>query len=91
MDGSAQLSAADRKWLLAVYWGSGAAVLARRAHVVLLVADGWSYRDIMACLFWCAGLTIPSRGSRPRRSRGTSAHRALAPSEELRAGPQREG
>jgi transposase len=56
MDGSVQLSATVRKRLLEAYRGSGVASIARRAHVVLLVADGWSYRDIMACLFCSAGL-----------------------------------
>ncbi|HUQ68718.1 MAG TPA: IS630 family transposase [Planctomycetaceae bacterium] len=70
-DGCIQLSEADRKWLLGMYRGSGDARLARRAHVVLLVADGRSYRDIMACLFCSAGLI--SDAVRDFRSGGVAA------------------
>lgn len=55
MDGSLELSAADRKTLLAVYRGSGDARTARRAHVLLLLADGHTYREIMELLFCSAG------------------------------------
>ena len=71
MDGSVQLSATDRKRLLEAYRGSGSAGIARRAHVVLLMADGWSYRDIMACLFCSSGLV--SEAVRDFRSGGVSA------------------
>src|SRR6476620_2049242 len=50
MDGSIRLSTKDRKALLAVY-RSGAGVRSRRAHVILLTADGWSVRDIRAVTF----------------------------------------
>ena len=56
MDGSLELSAADRKTLLAVYRGMGEARTARRAHVLLLLADGHTYREIMELLFCSAGL-----------------------------------
>lgn len=43
MDGSIQLSAQQRKVLLKVYRGAN---VSRRALVLLLLADGWSYRGI---------------------------------------------
>ena len=55
MDGSLELSAADRKTLLAVYRSAGDARTARRAHVLLLLADGHTYREIMELLFCSAG------------------------------------
>src|SRR5262245_16107290 len=50
MDGSIRLSPADRKTLLAVY-RSTSGVRSRRAHVILLTADGRSVRDIRAVTF----------------------------------------
>ena len=51
MDGSIELSADQRKVLLAVYrWGKDVRA-ARRAHIVLLVAEGWSYREVRAITF----------------------------------------
>jgi putative transposase len=50
MDGSIRLSSRDRKTLLHVY-RSGAGVRSRRAHVILLAADGWSVRDIRSGTF----------------------------------------
>ena len=50
MDGSIQLSSRDRKTLLRVY-RSGTGVRSRRAHVILLAAQGWSVRDIRAGTF----------------------------------------
>jgi transposase len=50
MDGSIRLSPVDRKTLLAVY-RSAAGVRSRRAHVILLAADGWSIRQIRAGTF----------------------------------------
>lgn len=50
MDGSIQLSSRDRKTLLQVY-RSGTGVRSRRAHVILLAAQGWSVRDIRAGTF----------------------------------------
>lgn len=55
MDGSLELSAVDRKALLAVYRSPGEARTARRAHVLLLLADGHTYREIMELLFCSAG------------------------------------
>ncbi len=43
MDGSIRLSAQERKTLLQAYRG---AIIARRALVLLLLAEGWSYRGI---------------------------------------------
>jgi putative transposase len=51
MDGSIELSAEQRKVLLTAYrWGKDARS-ARRAHIVLLVAEGWSYREVRAVTF----------------------------------------
>jgi putative transposase len=50
MDGSIQLTHEERKVLLQVY-RSGDARLARRAHVLLLLGDGLSYRDVGAYLY----------------------------------------
>lgn len=50
MDGSIRLTGEERKVLLAVY-RSGDARPARRAHVLLLLADGLSYRDVRVFLY----------------------------------------
>jgi transposase len=51
MDGSIEMSAEQRKVLLAAYrWGKDVRA-ARRAHMVLLVAEGWSYREVRAITF----------------------------------------
>src|SRR5262245_56446877 len=50
MDGSIALSASDRKTLLQAY-RSASGPVSRRAHVVLLAADGWSVRDIRRAMF----------------------------------------
>ena len=51
MDGSIELSADQRKVLLSAYrWGKDARA-ARRAHIVLLVAERWSYREVRAITF----------------------------------------
>jgi transposase len=55
MDGSIELSAMDRKTLLTAYRGPGEARTARRAHVLLLLADGHTDREIMELLFCSAG------------------------------------
>jgi putative transposase len=47
MEGSIRLTAGERKRALQVYRGAGDARMARRAHIVLLLADGCSYREIM--------------------------------------------
>lgn len=46
MDGSIKLSPKDRKSLLALYRNAKSARVSRRAHVILLVADGCSWRTI---------------------------------------------
>jgi transposase len=51
MDGSIELSAEQRKVLLAAYRCGKDARVARRAHIVLLAADGWSYREVRAITF----------------------------------------
>jgi len=50
MDGSIHLTRKERKVLLEVY-RSGDARLARRAHVLLLLDDGLSYRDVRTLLY----------------------------------------
>ena len=50
MDGSIQLTREERKVLLQVY-RSGDSRLARRAHVLLLLDDGLSYRDVHVVLY----------------------------------------
>jgi len=61
MEGSIRLSANDRKTLIKVYRGSGPANVARRAHVLLLLAEGWSYRQIMSGLFASSELVASVR------------------------------
>src|SRR5437762_14201853 len=51
MDGSIELSAEQRKVLLSVYRCGKDVRAARRAHIVLLVAEGWSYREARAITF----------------------------------------
>lgn len=48
MDGSIRLSSEERKTLLQTYRGAG---IARRALVLLLLAEGWSYRGIGEATF----------------------------------------
>lgn len=55
MDGSIRLSEADRKVFLDVYRGTRDARTARRAHVVLLLAEGLTYREIMELVFCSPG------------------------------------
>jgi putative transposase len=50
MDGSIRLAPEERKVLLQVY-RSGDARLARRAHALLLLDNGYSYRRVRECLF----------------------------------------
>jgi putative transposase len=47
MEGSIRLTAGERKRALQVYRGAGDARMSRRAHILLLLADGRSYREIM--------------------------------------------
>ena len=47
MEGSIRLTAEERKRALQVYRGAGDARMARRAHILLLLADGRSYREII--------------------------------------------
>lgn len=77
MDGSIQLSTADRKALLDVYRSTGSAPVARRAHILLLLADGQTYREIMELLFCSAGLI--SSVVRNFRDRGLSAFSPASP------------
>lgn len=56
MDGSIRLSAKERKMLLKVYRGNGDARKQRRAHVLLLLEKGRSYRRLQEDLFVSPGL-----------------------------------
>src|SRR5579863_1286426 len=51
MDGSINLSGNERKMLLQAYRAGHDARAARRAHIVLLLADAWSYREVRAIAF----------------------------------------
>jgi transposase len=51
MDGSIQLSASDRKTLVAACQRGPTVQASRRAQVVLLLAAGWSWREIRAIAF----------------------------------------
>jgi transposase len=51
MDGSIRLTAKERKMALCRYRSGGSARVARRAHVLLLLERGWSYREIMEATF----------------------------------------
>lgn len=55
MDGGIELSAVDRKTLLTVYRSAVDARMARRAHVLVLLADGHTYREMMELLFCSTG------------------------------------
>src|SRR5262245_56283236 len=46
MDGSIQLSPHQRKALLRLYRSGNDTATSRRAHIILLLADGWSYRQV---------------------------------------------
>ena len=51
MDGSIQLMGNERKVLLSAYRSGRNRRAARRAHVVLLRADGFTWQQIRAVLF----------------------------------------
>jgi putative transposase len=51
MEGSIRLTAQQRKTALQIYRSGGDARVARRAHILLLLAAGRSYRQIMETLF----------------------------------------
>ena len=54
MEGSIGLSQEERKALLRMVRNGGSVRVARRGHIILLLADGWSYRqirDVMYCSF----------------------------------------
>lgn len=54
MDGSLRLSGVDRKLLLDTYRSSPDPPIARRAHAILLLAEGHTYRELMELLFCSA-------------------------------------
>jgi transposase len=56
MEGSIRLSVVERKTVLSAYLGGGDARVARRAHVLLLLDGGLSYREIMDALFCSSDL-----------------------------------
>jgi hypothetical protein len=51
MDGSISLTVEERRVLLKLYRAGPDVRAARRAHVVLLGADGWTWQEIQAALF----------------------------------------
>lgn len=51
MEGSISLTVAERKLLLQSYRSGRNARVARRAHVLLLRAEGWTWEEIQAVLF----------------------------------------
>jgi putative transposase len=61
MDGSIRLSDIDRKMLLQVLQRGPDPRQARRAHVLLLLEEGWSVRRIMEALFASADLIVAVR------------------------------
>lgn len=67
MDGSIRLSGSQRKMALSIYRGGGDARVARRAHVLVLLERGWSYRQIMDALL-CASDFVASVKQRFREA-----------------------
>jgi transposase len=61
MDGNIQLSSPERKRLLEVTQRGQDVQVARRANVLLLLADGWSVRKIQKALFCSADLVVAVR------------------------------
>ena len=59
MDGSIRLSDRERKTVFSIYRSGGTARIARRAHVLLLLDRGWSYRQIMEATF-CSCVLVAS-------------------------------
>ena len=51
MDGSIRLTPDQRKALLSIYRSNEGWRVTRRAHVILLLDDGWSYRDVRDVAF----------------------------------------
>ena len=51
MDGSIKLSKKDRKAVLALYRNAKNARVSRRAHVVMLIAEGYSWRTVVQLTF----------------------------------------
>jgi putative transposase len=78
MDGSIELSAAERKVLLSAYRFGNDARVARRAHIVLLLAEGWSHREVRAITF--ASFDLISECARAFRQGGSAA--VVQPTEE---------
>ena len=78
MDGSIELSAAERKLLLSAYRYGNDARVARRAHIVLLLAEGWSHREVRAITF--ASFDLISECARAFRHGGSAA--VVQPTEE---------
>jgi transposase len=56
MEGSIKLSRKQHKIALGIYCGGGDARVARRAHVLLLLSEGMSYRRIMEITFCSSDL-----------------------------------
>lgn len=82
MDGSIRLAGEERKALLDAY-RSGDARMARRAHVLLLLDDGLSYRRVRAVLHASNDLVAGC----VRRFRAGGIHEALDPGGACRTAP----
>jgi hypothetical protein len=78
MKGSIRLTAAERKMLLSVYRTARDAKRARRAHVILLLDEGVSYRELTRWLFVSNDL-IADCVHRFQHGRVRSFFRTLAP------------
>ena len=58
MDGSICMSGEERNILLKAYRSGNNARAARRAHIVLLLAEGWSYREVRGIAFCSYDLIV---------------------------------
>jgi putative transposase len=70
MDGSIRLQTTERNALLQGY-RMGAAGVSRRAHIVLLLDDGWTFREIRAVTY--SSFQLIARAARLYRSGGVDA------------------
>ena len=71
MDGSISLSAKERKVLLQAYRNGTHLRISRRAHIVLLRSEGWTWQQIQAALF-CSSDLIADTLQRFRTGRLTA-------------------
>jgi transposase len=81
MDGSISLSPAQRKTLLTLYRRGKDRTAARRAHIVLLLSDGWTFRQVQHITYASADLV--SASARRFRQGGAEALSRPEPAPEL--------